>query len=204
MTTPMSTIDFWLTAGSTYTYLSVNRIGDMAAQAGLRIRLRPFYLGRIFREDGFWPFHPDTARTAYMWRDIGRLARARGLSPTLPAPYPAPATERANRIVWAAEEQGRGLAVLQAAYRDWFEFGHLPGDTPSATRSLHAAGLDPDAILSRADSPEAEAALTAATAEARAQGIFGSPSFVVGDELFWGDDRLPEAIAHAASLGRAG
>ena len=83
----MSTIDFWLTAGSTYTYLSVNRIEDMAAQAGLRIRLSPFYLGRIFREDGFWPFHPDAARTAYMWRDIARLAQARGLRPKLPAPY---------------------------------------------------------------------------------------------------------------------
>lgn len=200
----MSTIDFWLTAGSTYTYLSVHRIGDMAAQAGLRVRLRPFYLGRIFREDGVWPFHPDTARTAYMWRDIARLARARGLSPKLPAPYPAPATERANRIAWAAEEQGRGLAVLQAAYRAWFELGYLPGDEPSVTQSLNAAGLDPGAILSRAESPEAETALTAATAEARARGIFGSPSFVVGDELFWGDDRLEQAIAHARGPGPAG
>ena len=200
----MQTLEFWMTAGSTYTYLSVNRIGAMTAQAGVRLRLRPFYLGRIFREDGFWPFHPGTARTTYMWRDIARLACERGLRPNLPAPYPAPATERANRVVWAAEEQQRGLAVLHAAYRAWFECGHLPGDEPSVTQSLRAAGLDPTAILSRADSPEAEAALTAATAEARARGIFGSPTFVVGDELFWGDDRLPQAIAHAVRPAQEG
>ncbi len=201
----MADLEFWLTAGSTYTYLTVSRIGPMAARAGLRLRLRPFYLGRIFREDGFWPFHPDTARTAYMWRDIARQAQARGLTPALPAPYPAPATERANRIVWAAEEeQGQGLAVLQHAYRAWFEEGHPPGEEPSLTRSLRGAGLEPAAILARADSPEAEAALVAATAEARARGIFGAPSFVAGEELFWGDDRLEQALAWAAGRGAAG
>lgn len=194
----MAQIEFWLTTGSTYTYLSVNRIAGMAQDAGLGLVLRPFYLGRIFRQDGFWPFHPDTARTRYMWHDIARTARARGLHPKLPAPYPAPGVERANRLVWAAEEQGRGLDFLRASYRCWFEAGHPPGEEPSVSSSLAAAGLDAAATLARAESPEAEAALEAATEEARARGIFGAPSFLVAEELFWGDDRLEAAIAHAS------
>lgn len=194
----MAQIEFWLTAGSTYTYLSVNRIRELAGEAGLKVVLRPFHLGRIFRQDGFWPFHPDTARTRYMWHDIARTARARGLHPKLPAPYPAPGVEQANRLVWAAEEQGRGLDFLRASYRCWFETGHPPGEEPSASTSLTAAGLDAAATLARAGSPEAEAALVAATEEARARGIFGAPSFLVGEELFWGDDRLEAAIAQAA------
>lgn len=159
--------------------------------------LRPFYLGRLFREQGFWPFHPDTARTAYMWRDIARTARARGLHPRLPAPYPAPGVELANRLVWAAETRGQGLRLLNAFYRCWFEAGHPPGEEPSITASLAAVGLDGAAIRAQAESEAAHAAMAEATDQARAQGIFGAPSFVVQGELFWGDDRLEQAITRA-------
>lgn len=195
----MAQIDFWLTAGSTYTYLTVNRIEAMAREAGLQIVLRPFYLGRIFREAGYWPFHPGAAKTAYMWRDIARQARARGLAPSLPARYPAPGTELANRLVWVAEREGGGLAFLKASYRAWFEEGQPPGEDASIAASCAATGLDPETALAAAESPEAHSAMERATEEARALGVFGAPSFMVRGELFWGDDRLPDAIALGAS-----
>ena len=190
-------IEYWFTAGSTYNYLTAQRIGQACGQAGVPLVLKPFYLGDIFKEAGFWPFHPDTARTRYMWHDIARSASQMGLSPTLPAPYPAPQTPLANRVAFLADAQGVGLDWLIAAYVEWFHAGHLAGEDANLRPSLKAVGLDPDEIIAAAQEPATEAALQALTQEARDKGIFGAPSFWVDGELFWGNDRLEAAIAHA-------
>lgn len=190
-------IDLWLTAGSTYTYLTIMRCEAVAERQGVALRLRPFYLGDIFKDTGFWPFHPGTSRTAYMWRDIERRAEELGLTPSLPAPYPAPNTPLANRIAQIAVDRGVGLPYLRASYEAWFSEGRPAGEPENVRPSLSAVGLDPDEILSAAEDPATEAALQAATDEARRLGVFGSPTFAVGPELFWGDDRLEDAIAWA-------
>ena len=190
---------FWFTAGSTYTYLSVNRLEEAARAAGIAFTLHPFNLGLLFREAGYWPFPEGAAKTAYMWQDIARQAARLGLSPNLPAPYPAPDVPLANRIAQVMIDDGRGMEWLKASYREWFENGHPPGSAEATDRSLRAIGADPAAVLARASTPQAEAAFAAATDEARQRGIFGSPSFMVGDALFWGDDRLDQAIEAARS-----
>ncbi len=190
-------IDLWITVGSTYSYLTANRAQDMAEAAGVTLHLRPFYLGRIFREMGFWPFHPDTPKMRYMWRDIARKSADRGLSPNLPAPYPAPQTDRANRVLQACINRGEGFAWLKASYVAWFENGMLPGEDDHLTASLSAAGLPVDALLQESESAPIEDALVASTEAAKAAGVFGAPTFLVGDELFWGDDRLQDALAWA-------
>ncbi len=190
---------FWFTAGSTYTYLSVNRLEEAARAAGITFTLHPFNLGLLFREAGYWPFPEGAAKTAYMWQDIARQAARLGLSPNLPAPYPAPDVPLANRIAQVMIDDGRGMEWLKASYREWFENGHPPGSAEATDRSLRAIGADPAAVLARASTPQAEAAFAAATDEARQRGIFGSPSFMVGDTLFWGDDRLDQAIEAARS-----
>lgn len=191
------TMELWLTAGSTYTYLTCHRVEDAAQAAGVSLEIRPFYLGQLFREAGYWPFHADTPKMAYMWHDIARSAAAMGLHPSLPAPYPAPATDAANRILMVTIRDGLGLRWLRESYREWFENGHLPGDSPNVDRSLAAAGCDPQDVLARAEDPEIDAALAAHTDTARRLGIFGAPTFRVGDELFWGSDRLDQALAWA-------
>lgn len=188
---------FWFTAGSTYTYLSVQRLEADAKAAGVEFTLHPFNLGLLFREAGYWPFPEGAAKTAYMWHDIARQAARLGLSPRLPAPYPAPDVPLANRIAMVMIEDGLGMAWLKASYREWFDNGHAPGSDEAVRRSLAAVGADEAAVLARANAPETTSAFDAATIEARRRGIFGAPSFVVGDELFWGDDRLDQALALA-------
>lgn len=189
-------IEFWFTCGSTYTYLATERVRRAVAD-GAEIQLRCLFLGRIFNEDGRWPFPDEAAKTRYMWRDIERRAPALGLSPVLPAPYPAPQTERANRVAHVAIERGKGLPFLSASYVAWFEKGMMPGEDAHLEAALTAVGLDVAEVLSAADAPEVEAAVAANTAEARERGIFGVPTFVVGEEMFWGDDRFEDALSWA-------
>lgn len=86
---------------------------------------------------------------------------------------------------------------LVETYKLWFQEGLPAGEEPNLTRSLEAAGQKASDVLARAQRPEMEAALAEATDEARQAGIFGSPSFVVDGELFWGDDRLDDAVQWA-------
>ena len=79
---------------------------------------------------------------------------------------------------------------VTATYRRWFQNGEAAGEDPNLSNSLREIGQDPDRVISLAGSEDAEDAYRAATDEARKLGIFGSPSFAVGDEIFWGDDRL--------------
>lgn len=190
-------VAFWFTAGSTYTYLTAHRLEAAAKAAGVTLSLHPFNLGLLFREAGYWPFPEGAAKTTYMWRDIGRQAARLGLSPRLPAPYPAPDVPLANRIALVMIEDGKGMEWLNASYREWFERGHPPGSDQAVTRSLAAIGASPDAVLARANAPATAIAFDASTEEARQRGVFGSPSFVVDGELFWGDDRLEQALERA-------
>ena len=190
-------IDLWFSCGSTYTYLTIMRLRQAEADLEARFRLRPFYLGMLFNERNRWPFLEEPQKSAYMWRDIARRAARLGLSPTLPAPYPAPNVVLANQIAYLALGQDWGRDYLEASYRAWFEHGQMPGETANIAASLGAVGQDVDAVMARVADGAAHAAVVGETDRARALGIFGAPTFVVGDELFWGDDRLEEAVSWA-------
>jgi 2-hydroxychromene-2-carboxylate isomerase len=140
------------------------------------------------------PFAKKPVKAAYMWRDIERRAVARGLKPHIPAPYPLKEFDFANRVAILATEEGWAPAYVHATYRCWFEKGQQPGSEPNLSDSVREAGQDPARVLSQAGGETIGHAYSAATDEARRLGIFGSPTFVVGSELFWGDDRLEDAI----------
>jgi 2-hydroxychromene-2-carboxylate isomerase len=93
--------------------------------------------------------------------------------------------------------EGWGTAYVRETYRLWFEEGVVAGADPNLSRAIAAAGQEPAAVLARATSEEAVDALAQETEEAMTLGIFGSPSFVVDGEVFWGDDRLDDAISWA-------
>lgn len=193
----MRQIDFWYSIGSTYTYLSVMRLDALAAEKGVVFRWHPFNVREIMIEMNNVPFINKPSKAAYMWRDIGRRAKIHGLAPRLPAPYPLADLPRANRIALTGVEEGWCAAYTKETYRLWFEAGEPAGSEPNISASISAAGADPESVLARADGPEGSEALEAATAEARRIGIFGSPNFIVDGEMFWGDDRLDEALAWA-------
>ncbi len=194
-------IDLWFSCGSTYTYLTMMRLDAVEAAEGVHFNLRPFQLRVLFKEMGRAPFLQEPQKSAYMWRDIERRAAAQGLSPTLPAPYPAPEVALANEVAYLGLRQGWGRPYLQASYRTWFEQGAMPGEPENLGPSLAAVGQDEATVLAELAKGEISNAMERDIDEARDLGLFGSPFSVVGRELFWGDDRLEEAArwAHAKS-----
>jgi 2-hydroxychromene-2-carboxylate isomerase len=189
-----SQIDFWFTMGSTYSFLSAMRLADVERSSGISFRWRPFHLLVILQEMNHVPFADKPAKSAYMWRDIERRAAMYGLQPRLPAPYPAKQSIAANLVATLGMQEGWGRDFVRAAYRRWFLLGQETGSEPNLSESLREIGQEPGRVLELAAGDGAKSTLTAETDAARALGIFGSPTFSVGRELFWGDDRLEDAI----------
>jgi 2-hydroxychromene-2-carboxylate isomerase len=190
-------IDCWITLGSTYTYLTVMRLPQAMQLAGATIRFRPFDLKRLFKEMDFFPFPPDAPKTRYMWQDLRRRAEKYNIPIQLPVPYPATNSGLANRVAIVGLQEGWGEDFIKASYRHWFQQGQEPGSDPNLSESLREIGQDPQRVLSLADRDEIAREFSSETDVARSLGVFGSPTFVVGDQLFWGDDRLEDAISWA-------
>ena len=195
----MRTIEFWYEFASTYSYVTAMRIGRLAVAEGVPVRWRPFLLGPIFKELG-WndsPFNIYPAKGRYMWRDLERVCEDEGLPLHLPPVRFPQNGVKAARLALAGEHEGWTpaftSAVFQANYaeqRDIFD-----DDTLSAI--LTGLDVNPDRAFAAANAPANKEALFAQVAEAKTRGIFGAPSFTVGDELFWGNDRLEAALAWA-------
>jgi len=188
-------IDFWFTMGSTYSYLSVMRLADVERSTGVAFRWRPFHLLLILQEMKHVPFADKPAKSRYMWRDIERRAALYGLPVKLPAPYPARQSVMANLVALVGMREGWGADFVRAAYRRWFVQGEETGSEPNLSSSLRDIGQDPGRVLALANSSAANDLLLRETEAAKDLGIFGSPTFAVGGELFWGDDRLEDAIS---------
>jgi 2-hydroxychromene-2-carboxylate isomerase len=198
----MAPLEVWLAVGSTYSYLTVMRAPALAAKAGVPLDWRPFSVRAIMQEMDNIPFATKPVKAAYMWRDIERRAAGYGLPVRVPAPYPLPDFDRANRIAILARAEGWCQDYLTESYRLWFQEGVPAGSEKSLSRILPACGQDPVRVASDADAAATERAFAEATYAARARGIFGAPSFVTrDDELFWGDDRLEEALAWHKAAG---
>jgi 2-hydroxychromene-2-carboxylate isomerase len=190
----MPTIDFWYSIGSTYSYLTVMRLAGVEARSGLSFRWRPMDVRSIMVAQNNIPFKYKPVKTAYMWRDIERRAARYGLHPRLPAPYPLPGLVLANLVATIGAEEGWIRDYTIATYRRWIEGGDPAGQEPNLSASLSEIGCDPETILLTAETEEVKRRLRAETEEARKKGIFGSPTFDVEGELFWGDDRLEDAV----------
>ena len=191
----MSVIDFWYSIGSTYSYLTVLRLPDLAEAEGVTFRWRPFDVRHVMVAQNNIPFKDKPIKTAYMWRDIERRAEAYGLTPKIPAPYPLSGLVLANQVAMVGCEEGWVQDYTQATYRHWFEGGEAAGEDPNMSASLTEIGQDSGRVLERTYSQQINDKLVAETAVAMDLGVFGSPTFVVAGELFWGDDRVNDAVA---------
>jgi 2-hydroxychromene-2-carboxylate isomerase len=196
---PARCLELWYEFASTYSYLSVMRIEKVAAAAKLEVAWRPFLLGPIFRAQG-WndsPFNLYEAKGRYMWRDLERLAAGYGLPFRRPSVFPRNGLAAA-RIALLAEPEGWCADFTRAVFTAEFAHDRDIADPAVLAGLLETLGQDPGAVLARADSDANKAALRAQTERAQQLGIFGAPSFVAGGELYWGNDRLGDAVAKAA------
>ena len=195
----MKEIEFWFSIGSTYTFLSVTRIDEVSQKSGASFSWKPFSVRKIMREMDNIPFPPNKkTKVEYMWRDIERRAQGYGFTANVPAPYPLKELDLANRVAVVAMQEGWCEDYVRETYRLWFIDGHEAGSDVNLTQTLSEIGQDKLRVLELADSSDVEAAYLNQTESAKQAGIFGSPSFIVDGELFWGDDRLEDAINWAS------
>lgn len=187
-------IDFWFSIGSTYTYLTVMRLGEIEQRAGVKFVWRPFSVRKIMVEMNNIPFSEKPVKAAYMWRDIERRAAIYGLPVSVPAPYPLEHFDLANKVAILGAREGWCADYVRATYRRWFQDGEPAGSEPNLGQSLSEIGQQADRVIAEAQGDDIEQAYFASTDEARSLGLFGAPSFVVGGEIFWGDDRIDDAI----------
>jgi 2-hydroxychromene-2-carboxylate isomerase len=192
-------LDFFLFYGSIHTYLSAMRIETLTAKAGIELRWHPFNLRKILIEQNNTAFVKNSVRLAYNWRDIERRAARLGIPFKGRAPYPVEGELLALRVGTIAAAEGWCAGYTRATFRAWFLDGKPAGLPASVESVLVELNRDPAPIVDRAEDPDTAERLEQETEAARRLGIFGAPSFAVGTEIFWGDDRLDEAIEFARS-----
>lgn len=192
-------VELWYDFASTYSYLSVMRIATLAQACDVRVDWRPFLLGPIFARQGWStsPFNLYPAKGRNMARDLERLAQERGLRFCMPDPFPQNSL-LAARIGTVGVEEGWVADFTCRVFLAEFAMGAQISDPQTLAGVLEDMSLDEQRILAAAQSPATKDALRRSTDEAMAKGIYGAPSFIVGQELFWGDDRLEQALRWAS------
>lgn len=191
------TLEFWYEFASTYSYLAVMRVEALAEAAEVDLRWRPFLLGPIFAAQG-WnnsPFNIYPVKGRNMWRDLDREAARLSLPPiTRPNPFPQNSLV-ATRVAIYGAEQDWLVPFTKAAFEASFAKGCSIAEPHAVSSILDRLGLDGASILKAASSDTNKGRLKLAGEEARSRGIYGAPSFLIGDgELFWGNDRLEQAL----------
>jgi len=192
-------ITAWLSIGSTYTYLTALRIKEIQKKHNLELHIKPISIRQIMKAMDNIPFPPSKKpKVEYMWRDIERRAEFYGLPrPKLPVPYPLKEFDRANLVGILLNSQGIYLDYFEETYRVWFLEGREAGSEENIRKCLSKLSLNFDEIVTRAKEEEVLKQYEANTFEAQKLGIFGAPSLTIGKEIFWGDDRLEDAIRYS-------
>ena len=191
----MKNIDFYFSIGSTYTYLSVTRINDVEKKYSVKFNWKPFSVRAIMKEMNNIPFPKDKInKVNYMWRDIERRAESYGFFAKTPVPYPLSEFDLANQIAILGLDIGWGIDYIKLTYKKWFQETKEPAIDPSISEICNELNLKKDEIISLAKSKKIIDRYKSNTESARDNKVFGSPSFIVNNEIFWGDDRMEDAI----------
>lgn len=188
--------EFWYEFASTYSYLAAMRIEPLAEEAGVEIVWRPFLLGPVFKAQGWEtsPFNLYPAKGRYMWRDMEREAARFGLPFYRPNPFPQNGL-LAARIALAGLDRGWTPVFTKAVYTAEFGEGQDISGKEVLSGILADLGLDPEEVIAEAQSDTNKTRLRRLNDEAQSRGIFGAPTFFAEDgEMFWGNDRLEQAL----------
>jgi 2-hydroxychromene-2-carboxylate isomerase len=193
----MRSVEFWFEFASTYSYPAALRIEELAREAGVALVWRAFLLGPIFKAQGWSdsPFNLYAAKGRYMWRDLERTCDSLGLPFRRPSQFPRNGL-LAARIACAFQGAPWLPEFVRQVYLANFAHDRDISDPALIDSILQGLG-PPEGARAGADSTEGKAKLRAQTERAQALGIFGAPTIVVDSELFWGNDRLEDALAWA-------
>ncbi len=192
------TLELWFDLASNYSYLTLMRIGPLAEQARVDLRWEPFLLGPIFEAFGWKssPFVLQKEKGAYVWKDMERQCRKYGLPWRKPARFPQN-TVLPVRVALLGRGEPWMPPFCRAMARANFAEDRDVSSVETVTAVLESLALPAGAILARLQSPEEKPALRAQVQRAQTLGIFGAPTFLVRGEMFWGNDRLEDALEAA-------
>jgi len=188
-------LELWFEFASTYSYPAVERVEALAAASGVAVEWRPFLLGPIFRAQG-WndsPFNIYPAKGRYMWRDLERITAKHGLLFRRPTAFPRNGL-LAARVACVAAGEPWGPEFVRRVYRANFADDRDIADPGVIADILAQLGQPAKDVIAQAGADATKDALRRQSERAIALGIFGAPTCVVGTDLFWGNDRLEDAI----------
>ncbi|MBN9090022.1 MAG: 2-hydroxychromene-2-carboxylate isomerase [Reyranella sp.] len=184
------TIDFYWDLGSTNSYFALHLIKPVAAKHGATVVPHPFNLGYVFRHHNYVLMDEPKAKIANRIADLRRWARRYELPFRMPSKFPIK-TSPALRGALAARRFGREWDYLEAIFAAYWERDDASVAELEGLRPIAATlGIDPSSFLALTDSEEVRQELIAETDAGLARGVFGAPTFVVGDQIFWGKDRM--------------
>jgi 2-hydroxychromene-2-carboxylate isomerase len=194
-------LEIWFEFGSNYSYLSVMRVEDLSLKWDVPIVWKPFLLGPIFRKFGWEssPFVLQAQKGAYMWIDMARQAKKYGLDFRKPTDFPRLATLPMRVATLGATQPWMGRFCKAVMRQNWVDDVDI-NTPPMVHKALSGLVPDPETLIMHAQQANAKQLLRDQTEEAARRGIFGGPTFFVGDEMFWGNDRLDDAFALASDL----
>ena len=190
---------FYFDLGSPYAYLTAERVSGLFTDAELeQPEWQPILLGGLFQRFGrdSWGNGPQREDGI---AEVERRAREYGLAPLAwPEPWPGNMLF-AMRVATFAKQTGRTVSFALAAFRQQFAAGRDLSEHDNVLIAAAACELHPNAVGKAAGTQTVKDALRTATDAAAERGVIGVPSIAVGDEVFWGDDRLEEAVEAAQS-----
>lgn len=182
-------VEFFYDYVSPFSYLADSQIPGLVQRTGAEVVYRPFFLGGVMQATGNRPPATVPAKGRYMAVDIQRWANRYGLPMTFNPHFPVN-TLAAMRGALVARERGEFEPYHRAMFRAMWQEKRDLGDRGTLAEVISGAGLDADAYLERIGAPEIKERLRANTDEAVERGAFGAPTFFVGSEMFFGNDRL--------------
>jgi 2-hydroxychromene-2-carboxylate isomerase len=187
-----ATFDFFFDLASGYSYLAHSQVEPLAQRTGVRVRWRPFLLGAVFKATGNETPARIPAKAAWMVRDMALWAQQYGMAVTFPSRFPLASVTPLRLLVAAGRLHGEAAIARLAhpLFEAAWSLDQDINDPAVLARCATAAGFDAAELAAAVGEAETKDALRANTDEAVQRGVFGAPAFVVGDELFWGNDRL--------------
>jgi 2-hydroxychromene-2-carboxylate isomerase len=200
-------VDFIFDFGSPNAYLAWKVLPAIAERTGAKVNLIPSLLGGIFKATNNRSpgeaYREVKGKLAYEGLETRRFVAKHGLGAFRQNPHFPVNTLLIMRGLIAAQRQGVGEAYLAVVEAAMWEEGEKMDDPEVVRRVLDAGGLDGAALLAATQDPEVKAELIANTEAAVARGVFGIPTFFVGEEMFFGKDRLGQVEEELAKVATA-
>ena len=197
-------ITYYFSMISPWAYIGQRLFADVAKRHALKIDYRPVSLGDLFAESGGLPLakrHP--LRLRYRWFELQRWREKRGLDfPLQPKHWPFDVTLADGVVVALCEAEHNPADFILRGFRASWEQGVDLADAATLARLLAESGFDAAPLLAAARSDAVRAIYTGNQQRALADGVFGSPAWVLDGEVFWGQDRI-ELLDDALTSGRS-